>query len=169
MTSNMIMRVEGNELVLERTFQAPKSLVFKAFTEPEQLKQWWGPRGWTVTECTLDLQPGGFWHYCMKCVDENLGDFFGMESWGKGVYEEVRPEEYFSYTDYFSDAEGMVNKELPSSFIMTTFKEQDGATKVLNRSRYGSPEELQTVLDMGMEEGIRQTWDRLEEYLAARS
>lgn len=169
MTTSMQTRVEGNEYVLERTFNAPKSLVFQAFTDPEHLKNWWGPRGWTLTECTVDLRPGGFWHYCMKCEDPNQGDFYGMESWAKAVYGEIRPEDYLSYTDFFSDSEGTVNEELPSSLVMTSFEELDGSTKVVSRSRYGSPEALQTVLDMGMEQGIRETWDRLEEHLASKA
>lgn len=84
MSSKMITRVEGLELVLERVFDAPRELVFKVFSEAEHLKQWWGPRGWIVPFCSVDFRPGGVWHYCMKCVDEKQGDFFGMESWGKG-------------------------------------------------------------------------------------
>ncbi|MEC0168284.1 SRPBCC domain-containing protein [Paenibacillus graminis] len=163
--SKMISRVEGQELVLERVFDAPRELVFKVFSEAEHLKQWWGPRGWIVPVCTVDFRPGGIWHYCMKCVDEKQGDFYGMESWGKAVYHEIVDGEKVVYTDYFSDAEGNEAEGMPSTLVTMLFEEYDGKTKLVSRSAYDSAEALKTVLDMGMEQGITETWDRLEEHL----
>ncbi|GAA3332740.1 hypothetical protein GCM10020331_094020 [Ectobacillus funiculus] len=87
----MISTVEGQELILERVFfDAPRELVFKAFSEAEHLKHWWGPRGWTLTVCNIDFRPGGTWHYCMKCIDEKQGDFFTDTNLGeKAVYLEI--------------------------------------------------------------------------------
>ncbi|KMJ59093.1 ATPase [Bacillus sp. LL01] len=164
----MISRVEGNVLVLEREFNAPKKLVFKAFSEAEHLKQWWGPRGWVLTVCDLDFREGGVWHYCMKCVDENQGDFFGFESWGKAVYTEIIKDEKIKCTDYFSDAEGNESTEMPATLATMLFEEHDGKTKLTNRAEYKSPEDLKKVLEMGMEQGIAETWDRLEEHLEDR-
>ncbi|PJN49412.1 hypothetical protein PAEVO_61210 [Paenibacillus sp. GM2FR] len=168
MTNQMITRVEGEVLVLEREFNAPRELVFKVFTDGEHLKQWWGPRGWEVTVSNMDFRPGGSWHYCMKCLDKNQGDFYGMESWGKSVYQEIEEPEKIVLIDYFSDAEGTIAEGMPAPISTMTFVEQDGKTKLINRAVYDSPEALKTVLDMGMEEGITQTWDRLEEYLATK-
>ncbi|WP_339268875.1 SRPBCC domain-containing protein [Paenibacillus sp. FSL K6-1330] len=168
MTNQMITRVEGQVLVLERVFNAPRELVFKVFTDGEHLKQWWGPRGWEVTVSKMDFRPGGSWHYCMKCLDKNQGDFFGMESWGKSVYQEIEEPEKIVYIDYFSDAEGNIAEGMPATTVTMSFEEQDGKTKLISRAVYESPEALKIVLDMGMEEGITQTWDRLEEYLAAK-
>ncbi|MNH94781.1 hypothetical protein D3C81_1445810 [compost metagenome] len=165
MSSSMISKVEGLEFVLERVFDAPRALVFKAFTEAEHLKQWWGPRGWILTVCNVDLRPEGIWHYCMKCIDENQGVFFGMESWAKAVYKEIVAGEKIVYLNYFSDAEGNEAEGMPSSSNTLTFEEYEGRTKVISRSRYDSAEALQTVLDMGMEQGITETWNRLSEHL----
>ena len=96
MTNKMITRVEGQVIVLERVFNAPRELVFKVFSDGEHLKQWWGPRGWEVTVSKMDFRPGGQWHYCMKCSDQNQGDFYGMESWGKSVYQEIEEPEKLS-------------------------------------------------------------------------
>ncbi|MGM0834809.1 MAG: SRPBCC domain-containing protein [Bacillota bacterium] len=167
MATKMISKVEGNVLVIEREFNAPKELVFKAFSEAEHLKQWWGPRGWVLTVCDLDFKVGGVWHYCMKCVDENQGDFFGFESWGKGVYQDIIQDEKIEYIDYFSDAEGNESKEMPSTQTILYFEENAGKTKLTNRAVYASPEALKTVLDMGMEQGITETWDRLEEHVSS--
>ncbi|WNQ08858.1 SRPBCC domain-containing protein [Paenibacillus aurantius] len=162
----MVSRVENERvLVLERVFNAPRELVFKMFKDPEHLKRWWGPRGWELPVCNIDFRPGGVWHYCMKCVDKNQGDFYGMESWGKGIYGEIAEPEMFQYKDYFSDAEGGVNETLPATEITLEFIEMDGKTKLVNRAQYVSAEALKTVMDMGMMQGITETWDRLEEHL----
>ncbi|MDQ0112236.1 SRPBCC domain-containing protein [Paenibacillus harenae] len=165
MTNQTVSKVEGNVLILERVFNAPRELVFQAFSEAEHLKQWWGPRGWTVPVCNIDFRPGGIWHYCMKCEDKNQGDFYGMESWGKGVYKDIVTSEKIGYTDYFSDSEGNVSAEMPVTDVIIQFVEFEGKTKLVNTSTYVSAEALQTVLDMGMEQGINETWDRLEEHL----
>jgi len=165
MTSKMKTKVDGNVLTIEREFNAPRSLLFQVYSDAEHIKQWWGPRGWEVTVCNLDFRPGGIWHYCMKCIDRNQGDFFGMESWGKGIYSTIVQDEKIEYTDYFSDAEGNVPEDMPASDITLIFEEQDGRTKLITIARYVSAEALQTVLDMGMERGFSETMDRLEEHL----
>lgn len=164
-TKKLVSRVEGNTLILERTFQAPRELVFKAFSEAEHLKRWWGPKGWTIPVCTVDFRPGGIWHYCMKCEDKNQGDFYGMESWGKGIYREIAVPEQIVYTDYFSDAEGNIADNMPATLVTLDFIDQDGITKLVNSAQYDSAEALQTVLDMGMLQGITETMENLDVYL----
>ncbi|KPB05708.1 SRPBCC domain-containing protein [Bacillus sp. CHD6a] len=168
MTTKMISKVEGNVLVLERDFNAPKEVVFNAFSEAENLKQWWGPRGWVLTVCNLDFREGGTWHYCLKCVDENQGDFFGYESWGKAVYSTIVQDKKIEYTDYFSDKDGNESQDMPATVSTLLFEEVDGKTKLVNRAEYDSPEALKKVLDMGIEQGIKETWDRLEEHISSR-
>lgn len=164
--SAMASKVENeNVLVLERVFDAPRDLVFKMFKDPEHLKHWWGPRGWEVPFCTVDFRPGGVWRYCMKCVDPNQGQFFGMESWGKGVYKEIVEPETIVYVDYFTDADGNVNNAMPSTECTLEFIDLGGKTKLVNRAEYVSAEALKAVMDMGMLQGITETWDRLEERL----
>ncbi|WP_282155855.1 SRPBCC domain-containing protein [Cytobacillus gottheilii] len=165
MTSQMKSKAEGNVLVLEREFNASKSVLFKAFSEEEHLKKWWGPRGWMLTLCDLDFKVNGVWHYCMKCVDEEQGEFFGFESWGKGVYQEIIEDEKIVYIDYFSDAEGNEAEGMPSTLCTLLFEEIDGKTKLVSTSEYASSEALNSVLEMGVEDGMKETWDRLEEYL----
>ncbi|UQZ85066.1 hypothetical protein SK3146_04349 [Paenibacillus konkukensis] len=167
MSNNAIVsRVENDRvLVLERIFDAPRDLVFKMFQEAEHLKHWWGPKGWELPVCTVDFRPGGVWHYCMKCIDPNQGSFYGMESWGKGIYKDIVESEKIAYTDYFSDAEGNLNDSMPSTEITITFIDLDGKTKLVNHAEYVSAEALKTVMDMGMLQGITETWNRLEERL----
>lgn len=165
MTNQMVSRVEDNVLVLEREFSTPRELVFQAFTQAEHLKQWWGPRGWSIPVCRMDFRVGGEWHYCMKCEDKSQGEFYGMESWGKGVYREIVEPEKIVYVDYFSDSEGNVSEDMPSTLVTLTFVETENGTRVINRGEYATAESLQQVMDMGMLQGITETWDRLEEHL----
>jgi uncharacterized protein YndB with AHSA1/START domain len=166
--SAMLSRVEhDNVLVLERVFDAPRELVFRMFKDAEHLKRWWGPRGWEVPVCTVDFRPGGVWHYCMTCVDKNQGDFYGMESWCKAVYKAINEPESIAYTDYFSDADGNVNNEMPSTEVELSFIDLGGKTQLVSRGTYATAEDLKTVMDMGLLEGITETWDRLEEHLAS--
>ncbi|PWW45140.1 MULTISPECIES: SRPBCC domain-containing protein [Paenibacillus] len=166
LNNGMASSVENEKvLVLERVFDAPRELVFSMFKEAEHLQHWWGPRGWAIPVCNVDFRPGGVWHYCMKCEDKNQGDFYGMESWGKGVYKEIVEPERIVYIDYFSDAEGNTDENLPTTEVTMLFIDLGGKTKIVNRSEYVSAEALQTVMDMGMLQGITETWDRLAERL----
>lgn len=165
MTNQMVSKVEEKVLILEREFNAPRELVFQAFSQAEHLKHWWGPRGWTLPVCNIDFRVGGVWHYCMKCEDKNQGDFYGMESWGKGIYSEIQAPEKIVYTDYFSDEEGNIAETMPATICTLTFIEVEGGTKVINTAEYATAEGLQQVLDMGMLQGITDTWNRLVEHL----
>jgi len=165
MSAKMISRVEGQEIVLERVFDAPRELVFKVFSEAEHLKHWWGTHGWTLTVCNIDFRPGGIWHYCMKCTDENQAEYYGFESWGKAVYQEIEAPEKIVFVDYFSDAEGNEAEGMPASTVTTIFQEYEGKTKLVSRSRYETEEALNAVLKMGVEQGVAETWDRLEKHL----
>ncbi|CAI6086527.1 SRPBCC domain-containing protein [Cohnella sp. JJ-181] len=163
----MASRVENERvLVLERVFDAPRELVFKMFKEAEHLKRWWGPRGWELPVCNIDFRPGGVWHFCMKCADQSQGQFYGMESWGKGIYKEIVEGVKIVYTDYFSDADGNINAEMPSTEVTMEFVDLGGKTKLVSSSEYVSAEALKQVMEMGMLQGITETWDRLEERLA---
>lgn len=151
---------EGTTLVLERVFNAPRSLVFQTFSQVEHLKRWWSPKGWSMPVCNIDFRPGGVWHFCMKCTDESQ-EYYGQESWGKVVYQEIEEPERIVFIDSFSDAEGNIVEGLPSTQVTLTFIEQEGKTKLINRAQYASAEALKSVLDMGMLEGVTQTWDLL--------
>ncbi len=78
--STVKSHVEGTTLITERLFKAPRQLVFEAFSTPAHLEKWWGPTGWDTKVYSFDFKPSGIWHYCMTCVDQNQGDFYGMES-----------------------------------------------------------------------------------------
>jgi len=149
------------DLVISRVFDAPRDVVFRAFSTSEALAHWWGPKGWTLPVSNLDFRPGGTWHYCMRGPG-------GEESWGISRYSEIVEGERIVYTDAFSDAEGKVAEGMPPMRITIEFADEDGKTRVTSRTEFASGDALKQVLDMGVVEGTTQTWDRLEEYLASR-
>lgn len=150
------------ELVLTRRFDAPRRLVWSAYTDCAHLTHWWGPTGWKLTHCELDLRPGGVWHYCMT------GEYEGnvMESWGLATYQEIDEPGRLVYVDAFSDKDGNVNAEMPQMEITVTLAEEAGGTLLMSHTLFESTEARQQVVDMGVEEGITQTWDRLGSYLS---
>jgi uncharacterized protein YndB with AHSA1/START domain len=140
------------EIVMKRTFDAPRHLVFDAFTKPEHVAHWWGPRGTTLSVCTLDARPGGRWRMVIR-------DANGDENGFGGEVREVRPPERFVWTFGWDGMPG----EGPEEF---TFEERGGKTTVTTRSIFPDKESRDRVLQSGMEKGAAESYDRLEEHLA---
>lgn len=164
MNDKMIIKANGAELYLERTFAAPRQRVWAAFTECQHLKNWWGPHGWDLTHCNMDFREGGRWHYCMTGPGE---DGTLMDSWGLQTFAAISAPERFAGTDVFSDKDGNQAPGMPVAKLTTEFIEVDGGTKVVSRTVYPTAEELQKIIEMGAEQGITETWDRLYKYLAS--
>jgi uncharacterized protein YndB with AHSA1/START domain len=160
MSSNQLqVETKGNQLIMTRRFNAPREKVFRAHTACEHLKNWWGPREWPLTYCKIDFRVGGQYHYCMTGPD-------GTESWGLSIYKEIKAPELIAYEDHFSDKDGNKNTTFPSTTVRTEFIEEDGKTLIKSVANYASPEDLKKVIDMGMEGGMAETMDRLDEYVA---
>lgn len=148
-------------LVLERTFKAPRELLFKAFSDKEMLEQWWGPREWPATVKNIDFRVGGSWLYCMRGPD-------GTEAWGKGVYEEIAPPDRIVWRDVFTDSEGNDNTDMPSMRVTFNFIDLGGGTSKLSSvTEFASTEDLEQLAEMGMVQGWSESLDKLEELLAA--
>ena len=162
-TSKPVVETTDHEFTMTRVFAAPRELVWQAWTDCEHLQHWWGPKGWTLPVCKLDFREGGVWHYCMKGPAPDGNE---MESWGKATYQEIVEPERIAYLDAFSDEAGNVNEALPELMTILTFEEVDGGTRVTDVARFATAAELETVLAMGMEAGLTETWNRLEAYLA---
>lgn len=158
----MTTTVGEREVALERTFDAPREKVFKAYTDPKEIAQWWGPQGWVTEVSTMEVKPGGTWHYCMRGPE-------GKESWGKAVYHEVKAPERLRYSDMFADSEGNAVKGMPETTVTVDFVDFEGKTRLVTRVEFASIADLENVLAMGMVQGIDQTWDRLASYLSEQS
>lgn len=161
-SDKMVVEVRGNDMVLTRIFDAPKEIVFQAFTTSEVLKEWWGPHGFTLPVSRMDFKVNGSWDYCMQQTST------GEMSCGKSVFHDIQAPDSYDYTDYFTDEEGRINPELPEMRITMGFEEVESGTKVTSRTHFQSSEDLKKVMDMGAEQGIRETWDRLEQFLSGK-
>ncbi len=141
------------EIVMTRTFDAPRRFVFEALSKCEHLKHWWGPRRYEVAKCELDFRPGGKWRFVQRGAD-------GQEFAFRGEIREIVPNERVVQTFEFEGFPGHISVET------LTLTEQDGKTIWTSRSVFDSVEDRDGMLQSGMEDGANETMDRLEEYLA---
>jgi uncharacterized protein YndB with AHSA1/START domain len=140
------------EIVLTRVFDAPRHLVWDAFTRPELLKRWFGPRGWALVVCEVDLRVGGGFRFVLRGPD---GRDMGM----RGVYRELVPPERSVHMESFDDYPG-------ESQVTAVFVEQGGQTTLTATVLYPSKEVRDIVIQTGMEHGAAESYDKLAELLA---
>ena len=140
------------EIVTERVFAAPRDRVYAAYTDPELIPQWWGPRGTTTIVDQMDVRPGGAWRFVHRGPDGETGF--------RGTFREVTPPERIVQT---FEWEGMPGHVLVET---ATFEDFGGRTKVTTNSLFHTPEERDGMLASGMERGLNETHDRLAELLA---
>lgn len=140
------------EIVMTRVVDAPRRLVFEAYTNPKHLPHWMlGPDGWTMTVCEIDLRPGGMWHFVWRRSD-------GTEMGMRGVYQEItQPERLVSTESWGSDWAETLN-----TLVLT---EKGGKTTITSTVLYPSKEARDAALNSGMKEGVNASFDRLAEHL----
>jgi uncharacterized protein YndB with AHSA1/START domain len=140
------------EVVMTRVFDAPRSLVWEAWTNPEHVPQWLlGPEGWTMPVCEIDLRPGGEWHFAWRRTD-------GTEMEMRGEYREVAPPERLISTESWGG-------DWPETLNTLILTEEDGKTTMTQTVLYPSREARDAALGTGMQDGASQSFDRLAEHL----
>lgn len=140
------------EVVMARTFEAPRTLVWDAYTKPEHVQQWLlGPEGWTMPICEIDLRPGGEWHFLWRRPD---GDELEM----RGVYREIVPPERLVNTESWGG-------EWPETENTVQLFEENGATTVTTTILYPSREARDAAIATGMADGAERSYGLLDEYL----
>lgn len=139
------------EIVLTRVFDAPRGLVFDAFTKPELLERWFGPRGWSLVVCEVDLKVGGGFRFVLRGPD---GTDLGM----RGVWREIVRPERSVHMESFDDFPG-------ESQVTTVLVEEAGKTTLTATVLYPSREVRDTVIQSGMEHGAAESYDKLAELL----
>jgi uncharacterized protein YndB with AHSA1/START domain len=142
-----------HEIHAERWFDAPRERVWQAFTDPELIPQWWGLRSTTTIVDELELRPGGKWRFVQRSDD-------GSETGFRGEYREIRGPESLTRTFEWEGMPGHISTET------VTFTEQDGGTLVSTASVFDNREDRDGMVESGMEDGMRETYDRLAELLA---
>ena len=154
--------LENKKLVVEYVANGPIANVWRAYATAEWFVKWWGPEGWETTVKEFSFQPGGKVHYGMKCVDKNQGDWFGKTSWGLMQIESVEEQMSFTYKDYFSDENAVVDTNMPVLTITNEFIEEDGKTRIVSTSYAYSAEQIEQLIQMGMIEGFSSQLNKLD-------
>jgi uncharacterized protein YndB with AHSA1/START domain len=139
------------EIVMTRVFDAPRRLVFDAFSKPELLKRWFGPRGWSLVVCEVDLKVGGGFRFVLRGPN-------GKEMGMRGVYREIVPPERSIHMESFDDYPG-------ESQVTAVFVEQGDKTTLTATVLYPSQEVRDAVIQSGMEHGAAESYDKLAELL----
>ncbi len=150
--------LSDRELIFTRIFDAPRELVFKAFSEAEQVRQWWPPKGWEMPVCLLEFRPGGEWRYCFR-------NAAGEEHWARAIYHKIVPPEQIVFSDEFIDAQGNVIAGLPSKTFTLTFADLGSRTQLTVLVQLASPDNLHKLVEMGFKQGFTETLSNLEQHL----
>jgi uncharacterized protein YndB with AHSA1/START domain len=163
MTRNMVDETE--RMVVTRVFDAPRELVWKAWTDPKYVMQWWGPKGFTAPVCKMDFRVGGKFLCCMRTPD-------GQEFWNGGEYHEIVPHEKIVYSMYFADAKGnkvdaaqygIEHEAIEDAHDVVTFEDcGNGQTKL---TLIGN-ESMESAKNSGQVEGWSQILDKVAEVIA---
>lgn len=149
---NLTIDPAANVIHMTREFDAPAALVFKAFTDPALLPQWWGPEGMTTVVESMQVKKGGTWRYIQHDAEGNEYAF-------NGVYHDISAPNRLVYTFEF---EGLPGKVLLET---TTFEDRDGKTFMTDSLVFQSVEDRDGMMASGMQEGANTSWDRLEALL----
>jgi uncharacterized protein YndB with AHSA1/START domain len=140
------------EIVFTRVFNAPRRVVFDAWTKPEHVRQWYGCAASTMTSCEIDLRPGGSYRFELRLAD-------GTEHSLSGVYREIVPPARIVCTEQMDDDPNM------EALVAVTFEEDNGKTTMTSTALYRTAAARKAVLDFGVEQGASETFDRLDAYL----
>lgn len=140
------------EVTISRVFAAPSELVFKAYTDPLLIPQWWGPKKYTTTVNKMDVRPGGAWRFVQHSAE---GKQYGFH----GFYHEILPSERLVYTFEYEGRPGRGLLE------MVTLEEHEGMTKLIDKSVFQCVDDRDEMFKSGMEEGATESMDRLAELL----
>jgi len=156
---------EKQELVMSRIFSVPRENVWKAWTEPDRAKEWWGPKYFTAV-ILIDLRVGGKYVNCMRSPD-------GIDYWGTGVYKEISPPGRLVLTDSFADEKGNVVSAAyygmdigfpMESLVTVTLDDVDGKTGFT--MKYDDVSAMKDEYLQGMKQSWNESFDKLEEYLS---
>jgi uncharacterized protein YndB with AHSA1/START domain len=158
MAARNSLDLDGNprSIIGTREFDAPRELVFSAWTDPKHLAQWWGPNGFTTTTYSFDLRPGGVWRFVMHGPD-------GRDYQNRITFDEIVPPERIVYRHAGGD------DVEPVQFRQTVmFEDLDGRTRITWRGDFPSAAERNRVIkDYGADKGLVETLARLDDYVAA--
>jgi uncharacterized protein YndB with AHSA1/START domain len=144
------------QILITREFDAPKELVFRAWTTPELVRRWWHANRGEMIVCEIDLRIGGAWRYAMVADD-------GMEVGFHGVYREIVPSERLVSTEIYEGLPEGVSEDEGATLNTATFAERDGRTYVTLLVQCANQLSRDAIIESGMENGLQDALDLLEE------
>ncbi len=149
---------EKNTITVRREFLANQQLVWDCYTKRELLDQWFAPKPLTTKTKSMNFSEGGHWHYAM--VEPN-----GTEYWGRTTFLKIKPIDYYTSTDAFSNEAGEINSDLPQATWIVSFTAKGENAIVETVVTYNSLADLEAVIQMGMKDGLTSTLERLDDLL----
>jgi uncharacterized protein YndB with AHSA1/START domain len=149
---------EGNTITVKREFAGNRQIVWDCHTKSELLDQWFAPKPLVTKTKHMEFKEGGYWHFAMVSPD-------GQAFWSRQDYQTIDPIDGYVAMDAFSDETGVVNTDLPRARWDVAFADSQKRTLVTTIVRYNSSDDVQKVIDMGLEEGMTSTLERLDELL----
>ncbi len=155
---DFIVDKEKNTITIKREFAAKRQLVWDCYTKSELLDRWFAPQPFTTKTKSMNFTEGGHWLYAMVDPD-------GKEYWGRMDYLKINPIESYAALDAFCDEKGEMNPELPRASWDVTFHDRTEKSMVQTVVTYQSLADLETVINMGMKEGLTSTLERLDDLL----
>lgn len=158
---NFVVDKEAKSIRVERSFHAPLSLVWDAWTKPEILDQWWAPKPWRAETKTMQFTEGGHWLYCMVGPQ-------GEKQWCLFAFEQIDPQKSFSGLDAFCDEAAVPDNTKPRVYWKNAFQDERDNTIVYIDLRFDELSDLETILQMGFREGFTMGLENLDEYLQAQ-
>jgi uncharacterized protein YndB with AHSA1/START domain len=153
--TKVIKDLTEKSILVSRAFNAPLEKVWSAYTESELLEQWWAPQPWKAVTKKMNFAVGGYWLYAMVSPENE-------KHWGRMDYTAITPHKSFAIKDSFCDEEGNRNPSLPVSEGTIAFTETAPGTLVDFKMVYSSEKEIQTIIEMGFEQGITICLEQLE-------
>lgn len=159
---NFTVDKDNNKIFVDREFDAPRELVWAAWTESEILDRWWAPKPWVAKTKHMDFREGGYWLYAMMGPD-------GEIHWSRADYREINPMEQFLAVDGFCDENGVMNPEMPSNAWDNRFESTDANTTIVHvELTFETLEDLEQIIDMGFKEGFTAGLENLDDYIASQ-
>ena len=158
---DFVVDKENNKVNVRREFAATKDMVWRAWTEPDLLDQWWAPKPWRAQTKSMDFRPGGKWIYAMIGPDDTA-------QWCLAEYKSINTEKNFSAVDAFCDEEGKINNDFPLANWEVAFKGNADSTFVEVELQYEKLEDLEKYIEMGFQEGFTAALENLDELLAGK-
>jgi uncharacterized protein YndB with AHSA1/START domain len=151
----VVKNLKEKSILVSRVFNAPLEKVWRAYSESELLEKWWAPLPWKAETKTMNFTVGGYWLYAMVSPENE-------KHWGRMDYIAIRPHESIEIKDSFCDEEGNINPSLPVSTGTIAFTTTDAGTLVEFNMVYSTEKEVQTIIEMGFEQGITICLEQLE-------